>query len=66
MCACVRVCMRVATPQAAVPGPKALLLRGGTYHTPAEGVTITKAHSGLVIQNYDGEPNPSPDPSSNL
>ena len=38
---------------AAASGPKALLLRAGTYHTP--GVVLTPSHSGLVILNYNGE-----------
>jgi hypothetical protein len=44
--------LEAAVDAATMPGPKAILLKAGTYHTA--GVVLTAAHSNLTIQNLDG------------
>lgn len=43
---------RMRFPAPAVQDRTTILLKAGTYHTA--GVTLTPAHSGLTIQNYQG------------
>jgi hypothetical protein len=44
--------LEAAVAAATAPGPKTILLKGGTYYT--KGVVLTPAHSDLTIQNDAG------------